>query len=127
MKKLIKLNTNFIIPIAYISIVSIFCIGILLIILRIQNQYEGELINLRFSFYDVGSFIESPNNVWQYLFYAVMFSILNGIAIWYIKKRFTKLEIQAIIVYWIFVSTILVLSLLVYYLLLVLDINNIVS
>ena len=127
MKQVIKFKKNFILLIAYIGLITAFCIGILLIILRIQTQYTGELINLRFSFYNVGSFIDSPDNVWQYLIYAIIFSIFNGLAIWYIQKRFTKPEIQDIIVYWIFGSTALALSLLVYYLLLVLNINNISS
>ena len=127
MKQVIKFKKNFILLIAYIGLITAFCIGILLIILRIQTQYTGELINLRFSFYNVGSFIDSPDNVWQYLIYVIIFSIFNGLSIWYIQKRFTKPEIQDIIVYWIFGSTALALSLLVYYLLLVLNINNISS
>ena len=127
MKQVIKFKKNFILLIAYIGLITAFCIGILLIILRIQTQYTGELINLRFSFYNVGSFIDSPDNVWQYLIYVIIFSIFNGISSWYSQKRFTKPEIQDIIVYWIFGSTALALSLLVYYLLLVLNINNISS
>jgi hypothetical protein len=127
MKQLIKLKENFILPSAYLGLMSILCIGILLIILRIQTKYTGSLINLRATFYDGVTVIGSPNNVWQYLIYAIVFSVMNGIAIWYIKKRFTKPEIQDIIVYWIFGSSALTLSLLGYYLLLVLDINNIVS
>jgi hypothetical protein len=127
MKQLIKLKENFILPSAYLGLMSILCIGILLIILIIQTKYTGSLINLRATFYDGVTVIGSPNNVWQYLIYAIVFSVMNGIAIWYIKKRFTKPKIQDIIVYWIFGSSALTLSLLGYYLLLVLDINNIVS
>ncbi len=124
MKQVIKFKQKFILQIAYNSLVSIFCIGILLIILRIQTKYSGTLINLRSSFYDGVTVIGSPTNVWQYLVYAIVFSMLNGFSIWYVKKRFTKPEIQDIIVYWIFCSSILSLILLVFYLLLVLSINS---
>jgi hypothetical protein len=127
LKQLIKLKKNFILPSAYLGFMSILCIVILLIILRIQTKYTGSLINLRATFYDGVTVIGSPNNVWQYLIYAIVFSVMNGISIWYVQKRFTKPEIQDIIVYWIFGSSALTLSLLGYYLLLVLDINNIGS
>jgi hypothetical protein len=127
MKQLIKLKKNFILPSAYLGLIITFCIGMLLLIFRIQTQYADTLINLRATFYDGVTVIGSPNNVWQYLIYAIVFSVLNGFAIWYIKKRFTKSEIQDIIVYWILGSSALTLSLLVYYLFLVLDINNIGS
>lgn len=125
MKQIIKLDKNIILPSAYLGLISIFCIGILLLIFRIQTQYVDTLINLRATFYDGVTVIGEPSNVWQYLIYAIVFSVLNGFAIWYIRKRFTKKEIQDIIVYWIFGSSALVLSLLVYYLLLVLNINNV--
>jgi len=59
------------------------------------------------------------------LIYGILFSILNGLAILYIQKKFSKPEIQATIIYWIFGSSVLVLSLLAYYLALVLNMNNI--
>jgi hypothetical protein len=124
MKQLIKMKKNLILPSTYICSVSILCLGILLIILRIQTEYESELINLRSTFYDGVTVIGSPSNVWQYLIYAILFSILNGFIIWYVQKRFTKPEIQDIIVYWIFGSSTLSLSLLVFYLLVVLSINS---
>jgi len=125
MKQLLKSKSKLAIPIVYITLVSVICITILLIILRIQSQYAGALINLKFSFYDGVTVIGKPSTVWQYLIYGILFSILNGLAILYIQKKFSKLEIQATIIYWIFVSTILALSSLVYYLTLVLDMNNI--
>jgi hypothetical protein len=127
MKQIIKLDKNIIILGSYVGTILLFCVIILSIIFRIQTQYSGDLINLRSSFYDGVTVIGEPSNVWQYLIYAIVFSVLNGFAIWYIKKRFTKKEIQDIIVYWIFVSSALVLSLLVYYLLLVLNINNVTN
>lgn len=124
MIQLIKSKQKFILPITYIGMVFIICSAILFIILIIQSQYNGSLINLRSSFYDGVTVIGSPENVWQYLIYAIMFSILNGLATLYIQKRFTKPEIKDIIVYWIFGSSALSLSLLGFYLFLVLSINN---
>jgi len=125
MIRLLQSKSKLAIPIVYITLVNVICITILLIILRIQSQYAGALINLKFSFYDGVTVIGKPSTVWQYLIYCILFSILNGLAILYIQKKFSKPEIQATIIYWIFVSTILALSSLVYYLTLVLDMNNI--
>ena len=124
MKHIIKLNKNLILLSSYVGTMLLFCITILLIILRIQTQYAGDLINLRSSFYDGVTVIGEPNNVWQYLIYAIVFSVLNGFAIWYTRKRFTKPEIQDIIAYWIFCSSVLTLSLIGFYLFIVLSINS---
>jgi len=124
MIQLLKSKSKLAIPIVYITLVSVICVNILLIILRIQSQYAGALINLKSSFYDGVTVIGEPSTVWQYLIYAILFSILNGLAILYIQKKFSKPEIQATIIYWIFISSILSISLLVAYLWLVLSINS---
>ncbi|MEY2985968.1 MAG: hypothetical protein RJB24_197 [Candidatus Parcubacteria bacterium] len=124
MKQLLKSKQKLLISVTYIALVIVMCITILLIVLRIQSQYAGALINLRFNFYEGITFIGSPDNVWQYLIYAFLFSILNGLAILYIQKKFTKPEVQATIVYWIFGSSILSIGLLVIYLWLILSINS---
>jgi hypothetical protein len=124
MRQLLKSKQKLLISVTYIALVSVMCITILLIVLRIQSQYAGALINLRFNFYEGITFIGSPDNVWQYLIYAFLFSILNGLAILYIQKKFTKPEVQATIVYWIFGSSILSIGLLVIYLWLILSINS---
>jgi len=124
MTRLLQSKSKLAIPILYITLVSAICVNILLIILRIQGQYAGALINLKSSFYDGVTVIGEPSTVWQYLIYAILFSILNGLAILYIQKKFSKPEIQATIIYWIFISSILSISLLVAYLWLVLSINS---
>jgi hypothetical protein len=124
MIQLLKSKSKLAIPIVYITLVSVICVITLLIILRIQSQYAGALINLKSSFYDGVTVIGEPSTVWQYLIYAILFSILNGLAILYIQKKFSKPEIQATIIYWIFISSILSVSLLVAYLWLVLSINS---
>lgn len=100
------------------------CVVALLLILRIQNQYAGELINLKFNIYEGITVIDSANYVWRYLIYAGVFGVINGLLIWYSQKIFTNQAIQYIIVYWIFGSSVLVLSLLIAYLWLVLRINS---
>lgn len=124
MIQLLKSKSKLAIPIVYSTLVSVICVITLLIILRIQSQYAGALINLKSSFYDGVTVIGEPSTVWQYLIYAILFSILNGLAILYIQKKFSKPEIQATIIYWIFISSILSVSLLVAYLWLVLSINS---
>jgi hypothetical protein len=124
MRHLLKSKQKTIVPIIYIVLMSIICIVILLILLRIQSQYAGALINLKSSFYDGVTVIGLPDNVWQYLIYGILFSILNGLAILYIQKKFSNSVIQTTIVYWIFASSILSSSLLVAYLGLVLSINS---
>lgn len=124
MIQLLKSKSKLAIPIVYITLVSVICVITLLIILRIQSQYAGALINLKSSFYDGVTVIGEPSTIWQYLIYAILFSILNGLAILYIQKKFSKPEIQATIIYWIFISSILSVSLLVAYLWLVLSINS---
>lgn len=124
MIQLLKSKSKLAIPIVYITLVSVICVITLLIILRIQSQYAGSLINLKSSFYDGVTVIGEPSTVWQYLIYVILFSILNGLAILYIQKKFSKPEIQATIIYWIFISSILSVSLLVAYLWLVLSINS---
>lgn len=124
MIQLLQSKSKLAIPIVYITLVSVICVITLLIILRIQSQYAGALINLKSSFYDGVTVIGEPSTVWQYLIYAFLFSILNGLAILYIQKKFTKPEVQATIVYWIFGSSILSIGLLVIYLWLILSINS---
>jgi hypothetical protein len=103
----------------------LMCLGVLFFILKIQTQYGGDLINLKFNIYEGITEINSARNVWQYLIYGVLFSILNGLAILYIQKRFANLNIQNGIIYWIFGSSIIVISLLDVYLWLVLSVNNV--
>ena len=124
MRYSLKHNQKQLIPIIYIALVGVLCTGILLIVLRIQSQYASSLINLRFNFYEGITIIGSPDNVWQYLIYTLLFSILNGLAILYVQKKIAKSAIQDTIVWWIFGSSILSIGLLGAYLWLVLSINS---
>jgi len=125
MKAILQYNSKFIINIIYSGVMFLICVGLTLLILRIQTKFGGNLINLRFNVYEGITMIDSARYVWQYLIYAVLFSIINGLGIWYIQKRFINSSIQNTIIYWIFGSSVLVLSLLAYYLALVLNMNNI--
>lgn len=127
MKSIFKYNPRLIILSSYILAMILMCLGVLFFIFRIQTQYGGDLINLRFNIYEGITEINSARNVWQYLIYAILFSILNGLAILYIQKRFANLNIQNGIVYWIFGSSIIAISLLDVYLWLVLSVNNVTN
>ena len=124
MIKILKYKPKLLIMSSYIVVMSLMCVGILAFILRIQNKYAGDLVNLRFNVYEGITVIDSAQYVWQYFFYGLMFSIINGGAIWYLQYRFTKSAIQDIMVYWVFCSSILVIGLLGVYLWLVLRINS---
>jgi hypothetical protein len=125
MRSILKYNPRLIILSSYILAMFLMCLGVLFFILKIQTQYGGDLINLKFNIYEGITEINSARNVWQYLIYGVLFSILNGLAILYIQKRFANLNIQNGIIYWIFGSSIIVISLLDVYLWLVLSVNNV--
>jgi hypothetical protein len=124
MKQLLKYNPKFLINIIYIGVMSLMCLGILLFILKIQTQYAGDLINLRFNVYEGITVIDSAKYVWQYLIYAILFSILNGLGIWYVQKKFSNPMIQNTVIYWISGSSIIAISLLGIYLWLVLSLNS---
>ena len=124
MKQLLKYNSKIFINIIYIMVMVLMCFGIFLFILRIQTQYAGDLINLRFNVYEGITVIDSTRYVWQYLIYAILFSIINGLGIWYIQKRFVNTTIQNTVIYWIFGSSIVSISLLGVYLWLVLSVNS---
>jgi hypothetical protein len=124
MIKSLKYNSKLLIIGSYAAVMLSMCLGILLFILRIQNKYAGDLVNLRFNVYEGITVIDSAQYVWQYFFYGLMFSLINGAAIWYLQYRFTKSTIQDIMVYWIFGSSVLVIGLLGVYLWLVLRINS---
>lgn len=124
MNKLTLYKSTLINTIVYMVVTVLQCVVALLLILRIQNQYAGELINLKFNIYEGITVIDSANYVWRYLIYAGVFGVINGLLIWYSQKIFTNQAIQYIIVYWIFGSSVLVLSLLIAYLWLVLRINS---
>ncbi|MEY3470975.1 MAG: hypothetical protein RLZZ223_325 [Candidatus Parcubacteria bacterium] len=126
MIKILKNSDRLMITLGYFSTVASMCLVVLFFILKIQNQYAGDLINLRFNVYEGITVIDSANYVWQYLIYSTAFSIINGLSIWYLqyKYRFTKSKIKYIIIYWIFGSSVLVLSLFIAYLWLVLSINS---
>lgn len=127
MKQLLKYNPNFIKLGLYTLIMILMCVWVALFIFSIQSQYAGDFINLRFNVYEGIREINSAQYVWQYLIYSILFSILNGLGIWYIQKRFINPHIQNTLIYWIFGSSVLTLSLIAYYLALVLDMNNISS
>lgn len=124
MTQLLKYNLRIFVITTYTAVMVSMCIGILLFILRIQNKYAGNLVNLRFNVYEGITVIDSAQYVWQYFFYGLAFSLINGFAIWYLQYRFTKSAIQDIMVYWIFASSVLVIGLLGAYLWLVLRING---
>jgi hypothetical protein len=100
------------------------CVCVALFIFSIQSKYAGDLINLRFNVYEGITEINSAQYVWQYLIYSILFSILNGLGIWYVQKRFINPHIQNALIYWIFGSSITVISLLGVYLWLVLSVNS---
>jgi hypothetical protein len=124
MKQLLKYNPKFLINIIYAGVMFLMCIGLLLLILRIQTEYAGDFINLRFNVYEGITEINSAQYVWQYLIYGVLFSILNGLAIWYVQKKFANSNVQNTIIYWIFGSSIIAISLLGAYLWLVFSVNS---
>jgi len=124
MKQLLKYNPNFIKLGLYTLIMILMCVWVALFIFSIQSQYAGDFINLRFNVYEGITEINSAQYVWQYLIYSILFSILNGLGIWYIQKRFINPHIQNTLIYWIFASSIIAISLLGVYLWLVLSVNS---
>lgn len=124
MKQLLKYNPNFIKLGLYTLIMILMCVWVALFIFSIQSQYAGDFINLRFNVYEGITEINSAQYVWQYLIYSILFSILNGLGIWYIQKRFINPHIQNTLIYWIFASSIISISLLGVYLWLVLSVNS---
>jgi len=124
MKQLLKYNPNFIKLGLYTLIMILMCVWVALFIFSIQSQYAGDFINLRFNVYEGITEINSAQYVWQYLIYSILFSILNGLGIWYVQQRFINPHIQNTLIYWIFASSIISISLLGVYLWLVLSVNS---